>query len=278
MSKSARSARHGEGDGRPAHLFLPAQPPDLEGDRSPRASMASTSRCAAPNLRARELAVGLRCQPLSAEEKGAYASAARMGRVGFKGGSLIKTDAFLSANPSGQCRRLRVPTARPVSSSPTASCARWRGWARTACNSTVAMPTRRPHRQLPRCQSGLRARHATLSPRPSRRRPVGRPPRPRRRVLRRLSGRHRPGAASGPALPGRRRPLARRHLFRGRALPLLNERPRAASRKRGLAPVLADGWREAYPRASAHLDRLSDHPAFAPDVRPYLQKLEALAT
>ena len=58
-----------------------------------------------------------------------------------------------------------------------------------------------------------------------------------------------------------------------------NERPRGASlRKRGLAPVLADGWREAYPRASAHLDRLSDHPAFAPDVRPYLEKLEALAT
>ena len=58
-----------------------------------------------------------------------------------------------------------------------------------------------------------------------------------------------------------------------------NERPRAASlRKRGLAPVLADGWREAHPRASAHFDRLSDHPAFAPDVRPYLQKLEALAT
>src|SRR4030095_6364117 len=35
------------------------------------------------------------------EEKGAYASAARKGRVGFKGGSLIKTDAFLSANPFG---------------------------------------------------------------------------------------------------------------------------------------------------------------------------------
>ena len=58
-----------------------------------------------------------------------------------------------------------------------------------------------------------------------------------------------------------------------------NERPRGASlRKRGLVPVLADGWREAYPRASGHLDRLSDHPAFAPDVRPYLKKLEALAT
>ncbi len=40
-------------------------------------------------------------RPLSAEEKGAYASAARKGRVGFKGGSLIKSDAFLSANPFG---------------------------------------------------------------------------------------------------------------------------------------------------------------------------------
>lgn len=48
--------------------------------------------------------------------------------------------------------------------------------------------------------------------------------------------------------------------------------------KRGLAPVLADGWREAYPRAAGHLERLCDPPAFAPDVRPYLAKLEALAT
>ena len=47
---------------------------------------------------------------------------------------------------------------------------------------------------------------------------------------------------------------------------------------RGLAPVLADDWREAFPRASAHLERLSDHPAFVPDVRPYLAKLEAIAT
>jgi elongation factor 1-gamma len=50
-------------------------------------------------------------RPLSAEEKGAYAPAARAGRVGFKGGSLIKTDAFLSANPLARCPQPSVPTA-----------------------------------------------------------------------------------------------------------------------------------------------------------------------
>ena len=44
--------------------------------------------------------------------------------------------------------------------------------------------------------------------------------------------------------------------------------------KRGLPPILSDGWEQAYPLASAHFRRLADYPAFAPDVRPYLHKLE----
>jgi glutathione S-transferase len=47
--------------------------------------------------------------------------------------------------------------------------------------------------------------------------------------------------------------------------------------KRGLAPILHEEWREAFPRAAGHLDRLIDHPAFAPDVQPYLQKLHTRA-
>jgi glutathione S-transferase len=44
--------------------------------------------------------------------------------------------------------------------------------------------------------------------------------------------------------------------------------------KRGLTPILSDTWPQEFARASAHFDRLIGHPAFAPDVGPYLQKLE----
>jgi glutathione S-transferase len=49
----------------------------------------------------------------------------------------------------------------------------------------------------------------------------------------------------------------------------------ATLQKRGLSPVLADAWSSGFPRASAHFARLADHPAFAPDVQPYLRKLDA---
>jgi glutathione S-transferase len=56
----------------------------------------------------------------------------------------------------------------------------------------------------------------------------------------------------------------------------LNERHhRPTLEKRGLTPVLHEQWRETFPLASNHFNRLIDHPAFAPDVQPYLQKLYA---
>jgi glutathione S-transferase len=58
----------------------------------------------------------------------------------------------------------------------------------------------------------------------------------------------------------------------------LNERHhRATLDKRGLTPIVQEQWRETFPRASRHFNRLIDHPAFAPDVQPYLQKLYARA-
>jgi len=58
----------------------------------------------------------------------------------------------------------------------------------------------------------------------------------------------------------------------------LNERlHRATLNKRGLTPILQEQWRQEFPRASAHFNRLLNHPAFAPDVEPYLQKLYARA-
>ena len=48
----------------------------------------------------------------------------------------------------------------------------------------------------------------------------------------------------------------------------------AALEKHGLAPVLQSGIGVQYPRAFAHFARLRAHPAFAPDLAPYLGKFE----
>lgn len=55
-----------------------------------------------------------------------------------------------------------------------------------------------------------------------------------------------------------------------------NERlRRPALDKVGLVPTLdAVGTDAAYARAFAHFDRLRKHPAFAPDVDPYMEKIE----
>ena len=55
-----------------------------------------------------------------------------------------------------------------------------------------------------------------------------------------------------------------------------NERlRRAALERQGLVPVLTDATMAAFPRLTSHFARLSAHPAFAPDVQPYLEKLQA---
>jgi elongation factor 1-gamma len=55
-----------------------------------------------------------------------------------------------------------------------------------------------------------------------------------------------------------------------------NERARSGElRKKGLEPILHDGIDAQYPRAFAHFSKLCKHAAFAPDVEPYLQKIEA---
>jgi elongation factor 1-gamma len=44
-----------------------------------------------------------------------------------------------------------------------------------------------------------------------------------------------------------------------------------------LPPLYDDALQEAYPRALAHFARLCAHPAFAPDLGPYLEKLDGRA-
>jgi glutathione S-transferase len=58
-----------------------------------------------------------------------------------------------------------------------------------------------------------------------------------------------------------------------------NERTRSAAlEKRGLEPILGVANTANFPRAMAHFARLADHPAFAPDVQPYLAKLSPAAS
>ncbi|HEV8713659.1 MAG TPA: glutathione S-transferase family protein [Candidatus Binatia bacterium] len=57
-----------------------------------------------------------------------------------------------------------------------------------------------------------------------------------------------------------------------------NERTRARElEKKGLEPILHARVETEFSRAFAHFARLCKHPAFAPDVEPYLKKIEAAA-
>jgi glutathione S-transferase len=48
--------------------------------------------------------------------------------------------------------------------------------------------------------------------------------------------------------------------------------------KKGLEPILRDGIDAEYPLAFAHFAKLSKHAAFAPDMEPYLKKIELSRT
>ena len=55
-----------------------------------------------------------------------------------------------------------------------------------------------------------------------------------------------------------------------------NEKARAADlRKRGLEPILHDSIDAEFPLAFAHFARLGKHAAFAPEIEPYLKKIES---
>lgn len=55
-----------------------------------------------------------------------------------------------------------------------------------------------------------------------------------------------------------------------------NEKARSAElEKKGLEPILRVGADAEFPRAFAHFSRLRKHPAFAPDMDPYLKKFES---
>jgi elongation factor 1-gamma len=58
-----------------------------------------------------------------------------------------------------------------------------------------------------------------------------------------------------------------------------NEKARTAELvKKGLEPILYAGIDVEFPRAFGHFAKLSKHSAFAPDVEPYLKKIESHRT
>ena len=58
-----------------------------------------------------------------------------------------------------------------------------------------------------------------------------------------------------------------------------NEKARSGELlKKTLEPILHDGVDSEFPLAFAHFTRLSKHPAFAPDMEPYLKKIESSRT
>jgi elongation factor 1-gamma len=218
-------------------------------------------------------------RPLQTGERESHAATARAGRVGFKGGTLIKSDAFMAAHPFGTV---------PAAFSPDG------GTGIFESNSIMRTVARLGEKRLPlygsdpyeasRIDSFL---DASLV--------FGRDTQPYLLALREadfaielhtraneaffvyLTGIEQALKPDRPYLVGGSLSLAD-ICFVCELCLFSNEGPRrAALQKRGLTPVMSDTWRQTYPAAAAHLSRLADHPAFAPDVRPYLQKLSALA-
>jgi elongation factor 1-gamma len=216
---------------------------------------------------------------LSAEDRSANAASARIGRVGFKGGSLIKTDAFLATHPFGTV---------PAAFSPDGMTGIFESNSIMRAVARLGAKRFQLYGQDPyeasRIDSFL---DASLV--------FARDTQIYLLALREQDFASEIHARASEAftiyLAGIEQALKpdRSHLV-GDTLSLAdicfvselclfsNERRHGETlQKRGLPPALPDRWGETFPRASSHLARLADHPAFAPDVRPYLQKLESLA-
>ncbi len=204
---------------------------------------------------------------------------ARAGRVGFKGGQLVKTDAFLAAHPFATVPAAFSPdgtTGIFESNSIMRAVARLRPqavealrqhayeaaridsfldaslvFARDSCRSTCwpcATPTSPP--------TSMRGQ-----PRPSRSMP-------------RASTR--PCNPTASFLVGETLSLAD-ICFVAELCLFLNERHhRPTLARRGLTPILNEQWREQFPSASSHFNRLIAHPAFGAGCRPV--SAEALRT
>lgn len=215
-------------------------------------------------------------RPLSPREREAFAASVRVGKVGFKGGELVKTDAFLAAHPFGTV---------PAAFSPDGATGIFES------NSIMRTVARLGAERVPlygrdayeasRIDSFLDAslvfardtQHYLLA--------LGDETFPEHVHARAAEAFAVYIAGIEQGLTARRAWLVGEQItladicFVAELCLFSNERLRRPTlEKRGLAPILSDGWEQAHPGASGHFRRLAKHPAFAPDVGPYLAKLE----
>lgn len=214
-------------------------------------------------------------RPLAAEERAAGAHA-RVGTVGFAGATLHKTDAFLDAHPFGTV---------PAAFSPDGTIGIFES------NSILRAVARLGERGAPLYGSGpyeasridgfldaslvfardtqtylLALRGDDVAPEIH--------ARAEQALASYLGGIDRALAPDRAFLVGDGVTIA--DVAYAAEIALLHvERTRTAVlRARGLEPLLREPVLAAFPRAAAHFTALRRHPSFAPDLEPYLAKLE----
>jgi glutathione S-transferase len=215
-------------------------------------------------------------RPLSEPDRETATSSERIGRVGFKGGRLFKTDAFLAAHPFGTVPAAFSPDGR---TGIFESNSIMRAVARLGADR-FPLDGRSPY-EASRIDSFLDAslvfaRDAQIYLLALR----------DQNFAADIHARAREAFATYSAgieealKPGRQFLVgetvtladicfvAELCLFSNETL------HHATLTARGLAPILSDGWRDAFPHAAEHVERLGNHPAFAPDVKPYMAKLK----
>lgn len=214
-------------------------------------------------------------RPLDNEEREAHAGLARRARTGFDG-ALLKTDAFLAANPFGTV---------PVAFSPDGATGIFES------NAIMRAVARLGAERYPLYGDGPYAAARVESfldvslvfARES------------QRYLLAIAGnrltpalREEAGAALATWLAGMEQALqpSRQHLvgegitladicFVAELTQFARERGSLAKQGRPGEALFDDAVCEAYPLAMAHYARLSDHEAFAPDVKPFQDRIEA---
>src|SRR6266446_369753 len=216
-------------------------------------------------------------RPLSEVEPQAAEEAERIGRVGFTGGRLFKTDAFLRAHPFGTV---------PAAFSPDGQIGTFDS------NSIMRAVARLGHERFPLYgrdpyeasridgfldASLVFARDAQIYLF-SLREPIVPPDshtRAKEALMTYAAGIEQALQPDRMFLVGDDVTLADICFVAELSL-FSNERTRRlALKKSGLEPILSAAHLAEFPRAMAHFARLADHPAFAPDVRPYLERLSA---
>jgi elongation factor 1-gamma len=217
-------------------------------------------------------------RPLSEADREAAAASERVGRVGFKGGRLFKTDAFLEAQPFGTVPAAFSPDGR---TGIFESNSIMRAVARLG-QDRFPLYGRDPY-EASRIDGFLDASLVFARDAQIYLLALGDGD-----VAPEIHGRAK--EAFTTYLAGIEQALRPDRLFLvGETVTLVDicfvaelslfssERARRGALERNqLEPILGDSAQSHFPRAMAHFARLAEHPAFAPDVRPYLEKLASL--